>query len=215
MTLFVSEVWMNLRKNTLDFISSRGNQVNIIHPFTVEYTVRNMHVAMLNYSYNLKESTVLNGTDVLVINRSTKVAYPLVLRGSNISLVYDNAKLLHRLIGKVIEYISHCYPERKFKAGNRIYIGNTLEINEIVHLVIGSNGGVSLIITKLDGTWVVDKSNLVPLLEMDLKSIPDEFLMFLDEHLEVKSNNLTEHKLDELQMRSSIHDLEYEGDQHE
>lgn len=214
MTLFVSEVWMNLRKNTLDFISSRGNQVNIIHPFTVEYTVRNMHVAMLNYSYNLKESTVLNGTDVLVINRSTKVAYPLVLRGSNISLVYDNAKLLHRLIGKVIEYISHCYPERKFKAGNRIYIGNTLEINEIVHLVIGSNGGVSLIITKLDGTWV-DKSNLVPLLEMDLKSIPDEFLMFLDEHLEVKSNNLTEHKLDELQMRSSIHDLEYEGDQHE
>lgn len=214
MTLFVSEVWMNLRKNTLDFISSRGNQVNIIHPFTVEYTVRNMHVAMLNYSYNLKESTVLNGTDVLVTNRSTKVAYPLVLRGSNISLVYDNAKLLHRLIGKVIEYISHCYPERKFKAGNRIYIGNTLEINEIVHLVIGSNGGVSLIITKLDGTWV-DKSNLVPLLEMDLKSIPDEFLMFLDEHLEVKSNNLTEHKLDELQMRSSIHDLEYEGDQHE
>ena len=214
MTLFVSEVWMNLRKNTLDFISSRGNQVNIIHPFTVEYTVRNMHVTMLNYSYNLKESTVLNGTDVLVINRSTKVAYPLVLRGSNISLVYDNAKLLHRLIGKVIEYISHCYPERKFKAGNRIYIGNTLEINEIVHLVIGSNGGVSLIITKLDGTWV-DKSNLVPLLEMDLKSIPDEFLMFLDEHLEVKSNNLTEHKLDELQMRSSIHDLEYEGDQHE
>ncbi len=214
MTLFVSEVWMNLRKNTLDFISSRGNQVNIIHPFTVEYTVRNMHVTMLNYSYNLKESTVLNGTDVLVTNRSTKVAYPLVLRGSNISLVYDNAKLLHRLIGKVIEYISHCYPERKFKAGNRIYIGNTLEINEIVHLVIGSNGGVSLIITKLDGTWV-DKSNLVPLLEMDLKSIPDEFLMFLDEHLEVKSNNLTEHKLDELQMRSSIHDLEYEGDQHE
>lgn len=214
MTLFVSEVWMNLRKNTLDFISSRGNQVNIIHPFTVEYTVRNMHVAMLNYSYNLKESTVLNGTDILVTNRSTKVAYPLVLRGSNISLVYDNAKLLHRLIGKVIEYISHCYPERKFKAGNRIYIGNTLEINEIVHLVIGSNGGVSLIITKLDGTWV-DKSNLVPLLEMDLKSIPDEFLMFLDEHLEVKSNNLTEHKLDELQMRSSIHDLEYEGDQHE
>lgn len=214
MTLFVSEVWMNLRKNTLDFISSRGNQVNIIHPFTVEYRVRNMHVAMLNYSYNLKESTVLNGTDVLVTNRSTKVAYPLVLRGSNISLVYDNAKLLHRLIGKVIEYISHCYPERKFKAGNRIYIGNTLEINEIVHLVIGSNGGVSLIITKLDGTWV-DKSNLVPLLEMDLKSIPDEFLMFLDEHLEVKSNNLTEHKLDELQMRSSIHDLEYEGDQHE
>ena len=209
MTLFVSEVWMNLRKNTLDFISSRGNQVNIIHPFTVEYTVRNMHVAMLNYSYNLKESTVLNGTDVLVTNRSTKVAYPLVLRGSNISLVYDNAKLLHRLIGKVIEYISHCYPERKFKAGNRIYIGNTLEINEIVHLVIGSNGGVSLIISKLDGTWV-DKSNLVPLLEMDLKSIPDEFLMFLDEHLEVKSNNLTE-----LQMRSSIHDLEYEGDQHE
>ena len=209
MTLFVSEVWMNLRKNTLDFISSRGNQVNIIHPFTVEYTVRNMHVAMLNYSYNLKESTVLNGTDILVTNRSTKVAYPLVLRGSNISLVYDNAKLLHRLIGKVIEYISHCYPERKFKAGNRIYIGNTLEINEIVHLVIGSNGGVSLIITKLDGTWV-DKSNLVPLLEMDLKSIPDEFLMFLDEHLEVKSNNLTE-----LQMRSSIHDLEYEGDQHE
>lgn len=214
MTLFVSEVWMNLRKNTLDFISSRGNQVNIIHPFTVEYTVRNMHVAMLNYSYNLKESTVLNGTDILVTNRSTKVAYPLVLRGSNISLVYDNAKLLHRLIGKVIEYISHCYPERKFKAGNRIYIGNTLEINEIVHLVIGSNGGVSLIITKLDGTWV-DKSNLVPLLEMDLKSIPDEFLMFLDEHLEVKSNNLTEHKLDELQMRSSIRDLEYEGDQHE
>ena len=214
MTLFVSEVWMNLRKNTLDFISSRGNQVNIIHPFTVEYRVRNMHVAMLNYSYNLKESTVLNGTDILVTNRSTKVAYPLVLRGSNISLVYDNAKLLHRLIGKVIEYISHCYPERKFKAGNRIYIGNTLEINEIVHLVIGSNGGVSLIITKLDGTWV-DKSNLVPLLEMDLKSIPDEFLMFLDEHLEVKSNNLTEHKLDELQMRSSIHDLEYEGDQHE
>lgn len=209
MTLFVSEVWMNLRKNTLDFISSRGNQVNIIHPFTVEYTVRNMHVAMLNYSYNLKESTVLNGTDILVTNRSTKVAYPLVLRGSNISLVYDNAKLLHRLIGKVIEYISHCYPERKFKAGNRIYIGNTLEINEIVHLVIGSNGGVSLIISKLDGTWV-DKSNLVPLLEMDLKSIPDEFLMFLDEHLEVKSNNLTE-----LQMRSSIHDLEYEGDQHE
>ena len=209
MTLFVSEVWMNLRKNTLDFISSRGNQVNIIHPFTVEYTVRNMHVAMLNYSYNLKESTVLNGTDVLVTNRSTKVAYPLVLRGSNISLVYDNAKLLHRLIGKVIEYISHCYPERKFKAGNRIYIGNTLEINEIVHLVIGSNGGVSLIITKLDGAWG-NKSNLVPLLEMDLKSIPDEFLMFLDEHLEVKSNNLTE-----LQMRSSIHDLEYEGDQHE
>ena len=213
MTLFVSEVWMNLRKNTLDFISSPDYHVNIIHPFTVEYTVRNMHVAMLNYSYNLKESTVLNGTDVLVTNRSTKVAYPLVLRGSNISLVYDNAKLLHRLIGKVIEYISHCYPERKFKAGNRIYIG-TREINEIVHLVIGSNGGVSLIITKLDGTCV-DKSNLVPLLEMDLKSIPDEFLMFLDEHLEVKSNNLTEHKLDELQMRSSIHDLEYEGDQHE
>lgn len=199
------QLWLQLRGCLMENLMDKP----FVQPFSFSYTEKDIRITTLNYEYNFRVNKKSQIIDVLIINRSSKQSYPVVIYDpqQTIKLLFDNSRILHRLMGKIYNFCSGEFSNCKCRLGDYLYIGNAAEITHSVHLCVYANGELNLKITTLDLSNTIT-TDVVNVSDLDKTNVPETWKEVLTDLFGTKPRtSLSETELEVLQGKARLNDV--------